>query len=249
MFSNILSVSLLACFLSIPVSASIGSHAPAILRRHHELALRSDGDVELFKRFSGARWSFYNTETGNAGSCGHFLTNGGFTVAVNQAQMNSGFCGKTIRMTYGGRSTTATVQDTCPGCPYAGLDLSPGLFSFFADQGAGIIYGEWEFTDGSGAPPPPPPPKPTTHKVTPTSTWHPPPSTSSKPRPTSTSHSSSSTSKSSVSSTATIDYLSGPASGLAIPTGTVPQGQTSNLETLNQIFVQMGGIVVAGANI
>jgi len=245
MFSNFLSVSLLACILSIPVTASIGSHAPAILRRHHELAMRSDGDVQLFKRFSNARWSFYNTETGSAGSCGQFLTNGGFTVAVNQAQMNSGFCGKAIRMTYNGRSTTATVQDTCPGCPWGGLDLSPGLFSFFADQGVGIIYGEWDFTDGSGSPPPPPPPKPTTHKATPTSTWHPPSTTSSKPH--STTHATSSST--SVSSTATIDYLSGAASGLAVPTGSLTQGQTSNLEDLNQIFVQMGAIVVAGSRI
>ncbi|KAF8904422.1 RlpA-like double-psi beta-barrel-protein domain-containing protein-containing protein [Gymnopilus junonius] len=232
-----------------------GHAMPAIFHRHQDLAKRSEGDLQLFKRFSGARWSFYNTETGNAGSCGHFLSNSGFTVAVNVEQMTSSWCGKTIRMTYGGRTTTATVQDTCPGCPWDGLDLSPGLFSFFAPQSIGIIYGEWEFTDGTGAPhttskkPPPPP----------TSTWHPPPPTTSKthsstksiPKPSSTSTSVTASPIASSSSTSSINYSSGAASGLAVPTGVISNvpGQVSNLNTLNQIFVQMGAIVETGARI
>jgi len=235
---------LLAWVLPVQVSAHHGM--PAIFHRHQDLVKRSEGDLQLFKRFSGARWSFYNTQTGNAGSCGQFLSNSGFTVAVNVEQMTSSFCGKTISMTYGGRTTTATVQDTCPGCPWGGLDLSPGLFSFFAPQSVGIIYGEWEFVDGTDSQPhtttskkPPPPP---------TSTWHPPPTTS-KTHPTTKSvPSSSSTSSSSATS---INYSSGVASGLAIPTGIISNlpGQVSNLNTLNQIFVQMGAIVETGARI
>ncbi|PPR05828.1 hypothetical protein CVT26_010108 [Gymnopilus dilepis] len=240
-------LSFLAWILPVQVSARHG--LPAIFHRHQDLARRSEGDLQLYKRFTGARWSFYNTQTGNAGSCGQFLSNSGHTVAVNVEQMTPSFCGKTIRMTYGGRSTTATVQDTCPGCPWGGLDLSPGLFSFFAPQSVGIIYGEWEFVDGTDAPhttpkkPPPPPP---------TTTWHPPPTTSkahsttSTPKPTSSS--SSHTTSSSVSS---INYSSGVASGLAIPTGIISDatGQVSNLNVLNQIFVQLGAIIEAGPQI
>jgi len=245
LFDFVFSISLLAWILPIQVSA--GHDIPAIFHRHEQLAKRSEGDLQLYKRFSGARWSFYNTETGNAGSCGQFLSNSGFTVAVNQAQMVDSFCFKTITMTYGGRTTTATVEDTCPGCPWGGLDLSPGLFSFFAPQSIGIIYGEWEFTDGTDAPPPT-----TTKRPPPTtsSVWHPPPTTSKSSThviPTSSSLSTSSA----ASTTSSIDYLSGAASGLAVPTGIIDDapGQTSNLDTLNQIFVQIGAIVAAGAQI
>jgi hypothetical protein len=33
----------------------------------------------------------------------------------------------------------------CPGCPYGGLDLSPGLFSFFASTDLGVLSGVWAF--------------------------------------------------------------------------------------------------------
>ena len=39
--------------------------------------------------YSGAA-SYYNTETGNAGACGQYLKNTGYTVALNYAQWNSG---------------------------------------------------------------------------------------------------------------------------------------------------------------
>ncbi|KAF8217375.1 hypothetical protein K438DRAFT_1455643, partial [Mycena galopus ATCC 62051] len=56
------------------------------------------------------------------------------------------YCFKQITMTYNGKTATATITDSCPGCPTnGGLDLSPGLFSFFADQSLGVISGDWSF--------------------------------------------------------------------------------------------------------
>ncbi|KIM39439.1 hypothetical protein M413DRAFT_29185 [Hebeloma cylindrosporum] len=263
MFANLLNLSLLALALPITTLAS-SYHGNPILNRHHDIARRAEGNVEVFKRFSGAKWSYYNVETGNAGSCGRFHKNSDFTVAMNVAQMNKGtMCFKTIRLTYNGRTTTASVTDTCPKCPYGGLDLTEGLFSFFAPHSLGIIYGEWEFTDGSSNPAPPPPPKPTT-TWRPTTTWTPPalptttrrPTTSSTPTPTPTTSStressssrSSSRASSSASSSASVDYSS---AGLAVPTGTIDRnpGQVENLADLTQLFVQLGGIALAGANI
>ena len=46
----------------IGVEAAVhGLHAD-----HSGLARRMSGDVNLQKRGAGSRWSFYNTETGNA---------------------------------------------------------------------------------------------------------------------------------------------------------------------------------------
>lgn len=63
MFSSLLTFSLLA--LSLPIDALAAAHGNHLFNRHHELAKRADGNVELFKRFSNARWTFYNAETGS----------------------------------------------------------------------------------------------------------------------------------------------------------------------------------------
>lgn len=44
----------------------------------------------------------------------------------------------------------------CDGCPPGGLDMSQGLFSYFAGTDQGMIYGDWSY--GSGAPSPSPSP-------------------------------------------------------------------------------------------
>ncbi|CAA7265416.1 unnamed protein product [Cyclocybe aegerita] len=271
MFAKLLSLSLLSL---LPITA-FASHGNPLLNRHHEIAKRAEGHVDLFKRVSNSKWSYYNVQTGNAGSCGKYHVNSDFTVAMNAVQMNSGLCFKTIRLSYGGKTTTATISDTCPGCPWGGLDLTEGLFAFFAPHSVGIIYGEWDFTDAAPAPPPAPT---TTKRRTTTSTWTPPPTTTwvpppPPPAPTTTSSStrrsssrvsssttsrasssslsSSSSSTSSAAPTSSINYSSGAASGLAVPTGSLQRtpGQTSNLADLNQVFIQVGGVVAAGAQV
>lgn len=258
MFATLLNLSLLA--LALP-TALAGYHGNPIMYRHpHGLAKRAEGHVELFKRVDNARWSFYNAETGNAGSCGQMLSNSGFTVAMNVAQMNSGLCYQTITMSYGGKTTTATIVDTCPGCPWGGLDLTPGLFSFFASQGAGIIYGTWNFGSGAVAQAPAPTttwkpaPTPTTTwkpattpTPTPTPTPKPTTTTSTSSKPSSSSHPSSSAS-SSASSSSSVSYSS---NGLATPTGTinVTPGQPENLANLILAFVEMGSIAMAGSKL
>ncbi|TFK72205.1 hypothetical protein BDN72DRAFT_747953, partial [Pluteus cervinus] len=111
------------------------------------VAKRAKGDLSKRQEFDSARWSFYDV---GLGACGQYSNPGDFMVALNSAQFGDGYpgpnCFKQIWMTYNGKTTTATILDECPGCPYGGLDLSRGLFSFFADQSAGIIYGQWGFS-------------------------------------------------------------------------------------------------------
>jgi len=149
-------------------------------------------------------------------------------------------------------------MDQCPGCPYGGLDFSRGLFRFFASEGAGIIYGEWDFVDGSSPDPSPDPPKTTTTTTkpspTPTSTKEEEPS--STPPPSSTTSSSSSSSRppsssqqpsSTSSSSSSINYSSGAASNLAVPTGvTISDNAPHNILAMNQAIIAVGGIIVAG---
>ncbi|THH06913.1 hypothetical protein EW145_g3750 [Phellinidium pouzarii] len=124
----------------------------------------------LSKRFSGARFTEYET---GMGACGTTNSDNDFIVALNTAQYGSGQdCYKMISISYNGKTTQAQIVDECPGCPYGGLDLAPGLFSYFADISMGTIIGEWEFGDApsSSATPTsstpawtPPPPPSTTH--------------------------------------------------------------------------------------
>jgi outer membrane biosynthesis protein TonB len=179
-----------------------------------------------------------------------------------------------ITMSYNGKTTKAQITDECPGCPYGGLDLSRGLFRFFAPESVGVLSGDWWF-DGEGddkpAPPPPPPPPKTTHQDSPKPTTteepekpkptpKPTPTTTEKPDPTTTSNdkkpsSSSSSSKASKASstvtlaTTSIDLSKGVASGLVQPTGTINTGDNSpdNWYQINLALVGMGAVLVAGA--
>jgi hypothetical protein len=87
------------------------------------------------KRYSGVRMTYYDTSVG-LGACGNLNQNSAWTVALNSAQFGGGYpspeCGKTITISYGGKTAQAVIQDACPSCPYGGLDLSPSLFQHFA---------------------------------------------------------------------------------------------------------------------
>jgi hypothetical protein len=51
--------------LSLPFAALAG-HINQHFNRHQEVARRAPAEVQLQKRFDSARWSYYETQTGNA---------------------------------------------------------------------------------------------------------------------------------------------------------------------------------------
>jgi len=61
MLANLVNLSFLA--LALPIT-SLANHVP-LVNRHHDLAKRADGHVEVYKRFDNVKWSWYYTETGN----------------------------------------------------------------------------------------------------------------------------------------------------------------------------------------
>lgn len=240
MLTAILNFSILA--LALPLSAFAANHGAFLNRRHADLAKRSDVNVTIQERADGARMTYYDVETGNAGSCGKFHTNADFTVALSATQMNPSLCYKQIRITYNGKTAYADISDTCPVCPPNGLDLTIGLFGYLTSLGDGVIYGTWEYADAAPAPPAPvytpppapvytpPPPPPTT-----TSTWV-------APKPSTTSTTSSSSIPSSVSS-----VTSSSAGQPSSSPGSAPSpASTNNLGRLNQAFIQLGALFLSG---
>ncbi|KAF6764731.1 hypothetical protein DFP72DRAFT_869058 [Ephemerocybe angulata] len=171
--------------LSLASIVLAGQHKDHLNRvQHQALARRDPGHVSLQKRYSNARWSYYDAETGAAGACGQMIGNNDWAVALNTEQYGSGYpgpnCFKTITLSYGGKTATGVkILDQCPGCPWGGLDLTPGLFAYFASHDRGIIYGEWSFGDAAApAPAPVTTTTSTTVKATPTTTWKAPTTTS-----------------------------------------------------------------------
>ncbi|KAG0317991.1 hypothetical protein BGZ97_004524 [Linnemannia gamsii] len=94
--------------------------------------------------FSGRGTWFTDT----VGSCGTPFDTNDMIVAMNAAQMGgTSMCGKTVRITSGGKTVTARVTDTCPSqfCSSGSLDLSQAVFSKLAPLDKGVIAISWEF--------------------------------------------------------------------------------------------------------
>merc|ERR1712093_643645 len=90
--------------------------------------------------------TFYS-QGGAAGSCGNYASDSDYVVAVNAAQMNSGWCGRTVNIknTANGKTISAKVADTCPGCSYGSLDLSMGAFGAIGNYDTGVLSISWGF--------------------------------------------------------------------------------------------------------
>ncbi|KAL5494558.1 hypothetical protein ACEPAI_19 [Sanghuangporus weigelae] len=107
--------------------------------------------LEKCDAFNDARFTYYDITTGVT-ACGWTFSNNAeeLIVALNSQQFVSGFpgpsCGHRIRIDANGKSVDAVIVDECPDCPYAGLDLTEGLFSQFADlDDANVITGSWDY--------------------------------------------------------------------------------------------------------
>ncbi|KAF8559619.1 hypothetical protein OG21DRAFT_467050 [Imleria badia] len=226
----------------------------ASLARHHvhrqdDLVRRDPGEINIYKRFDGCRFTFFAV---GLGSCGVVSQPSDFMVALNSAQYNGGsYCFQMITITVNGKTTQAQVLDECPGCPYGGLDFSQGLFEFFADISVGVLTGSWDFGSGSppppspSPPPPPPPPSPTISVDIPATSWLPSPTTTSQPPPSTTTSAPSTTSSSSSnstvsSSTSSLAPTQTTTYAVAETAGTVPGADSSVLLDLNLSIVYIG---------
>ncbi|KAJ7632446.1 expansin family protein [Roridomyces roridus] len=236
--------SLLALLALPAVLAGHNAHV-----NHRDVAKRASGDLSKRAQFPNTRWTFYST---GLGACGKTNQDSDFNFGTAYPSPD---CFKMITMTYGGKTTQAQIVDACPGCPPNGLDLSPGLFSFFADQGLGVITGwRWRLTrlpprrrrrslrllrtpPRTPLQPPPPltrrqPPPPILRRASPSpsppksSSAAPPPSSSAKPSPS----------------------PSAPTSSSAPAASPAPATGPENLDAFAQVLLELTNVVVAGAN-
>ncbi|KIM49401.1 hypothetical protein M413DRAFT_106763 [Hebeloma cylindrosporum] len=234
-------------FVSLALLANfVAAHGPVWSRRHAGRAPLVGDPIQqnitsrgLEKRFDGARFTFYDA---GLGACGKVNSNADFIVAMNSGQFAGGaHCFQTITITVNGKSTSAQVADECPGCPFAGLDFSRGLFDFFAPESAGVLTGSWTF--GGGAPAAPPKPTPT-----PTHTPPPPPKTTELPKstytPPTTTHTSTSSAASS-SALSTVVSASKSTSAAAVTSSVAVPPQLTTLEQMYLAYIQMGGIALS----
>ncbi|KAL5519672.1 hypothetical protein ACEPAH_1355 [Sanghuangporus vaninii] len=129
-------------------ATSTSSSSPA------ESSSSGDGSSSGNGQFANARLTYYSPSVG-LGACGKQNDDQSFTVALNEAQYGSGYpgphCFQEITIYYNGKSADATIMDMCPGCPYGGLDLSPGLFQHFDSLDKGVLTASWSFKDENGS--------------------------------------------------------------------------------------------------
>ncbi|KAI1088900.1 barwin-like endoglucanase [Rostrohypoxylon terebratum] len=90
--------------------------------------------------------------TPGLGACGKTNTQADHIVAVSPAQYGNDanpnkakVCGRKIKISYGGKSATATVTDKCPECLSGSIDVSPSVFKELAPLAKGRVKVTWNY--------------------------------------------------------------------------------------------------------
>ncbi|WWC68499.1 uncharacterized protein I206_102428 [Kwoniella pini CBS 10737] len=175
--------------LLLPLTLTSASHLPPPHKRagHHDKARKNFEHIHSAERdvtnnqtivprgtsYTGTGTYYYT----GLGACGQYSKDSDFMVALNSAQYGGGYpgpqCFKGITIQANGKTVSGvTIMDECPTCGYGSLDLSPGLFTQFASEDAGVISITWWYNDDSPA---------ESTSTTPTSTWVAPTSTYTPP--------------------------------------------------------------------
>jgi len=79
------------------------------------------------------------------GSCGGTNNNNQLVVAVSEQFPGAGGadCWKHVQINAGGKSVTAQIVDSCPGCGPNDLDMSPATFEHLAPLSRGVVGIQW----------------------------------------------------------------------------------------------------------
>ncbi|KAI0666701.1 hypothetical protein C8Q78DRAFT_1082954 [Trametes maxima] len=106
----------------------------------------TDTDVAVF---DNARFTWFEV---GPNSCGTVDKDTDFVVSLNTPQWGNGeHCFETVEVQFQGKTAQAKITGECPGCPFAGLDLSPALFeAIVGPLSLGVVNtGIWSFVDTS----------------------------------------------------------------------------------------------------
>ncbi|PWN23077.1 hypothetical protein BCV69DRAFT_107221 [Microstroma glucosiphilum] len=100
----------------------------------------SSGAEKRSQHMGGGKLTWFAGHEMDAPACGGPKPNdGSFIVAVNEKL--KGHCGKTVRLSHGGKTLNAKVVDWCGNCPIRHLDASKAVFGYFADLSQGEVHG------------------------------------------------------------------------------------------------------------
>ncbi|KAJ6571777.1 RlpA-like double-psi beta-barrel-protein domain-containing protein-containing protein [Mycena capillaripes] len=89
--------------------------------------------------------SFFHPQENLPGACGKINQDSDFVVALSpDIYLDGANCGRTIQVSSNGKTTTGTVNDECAACSGAGIDMSVGMFEFFAPLEAGEITVDYQ---------------------------------------------------------------------------------------------------------
>ncbi|KAI4524010.1 Non-catalytic module family EXPN protein [Schizophyllum commune Tattone D] len=88
--------------------------------------------------------------TPGLGNCGNYDTESDMVIAISKDRYdanNGGNCNQWIKIknTANGKMATGQVRDSCPGCGYDDLDLSPALFQALGSLDDGVLQSSWHF--------------------------------------------------------------------------------------------------------
>lgn len=131
-------------------------HTPAKVFYHDGALARRSSDTQETRITKsaendtlGGSARFTTFASGPPGACGTTFVGSDFVVALNEAEFNAAnHCYENITISYDGKAAEAQIVDMCPSCPQDGLDLTYGLFSYFAPTSLGVLYGEWSYDSG-----------------------------------------------------------------------------------------------------
>ncbi|KAF9963200.1 hypothetical protein BGZ70_007568 [Mortierella alpina] len=144
-------LAILATAALATMAAPIDPQVPSELPRNTSAPAIPASEMNLVSAAASANGIYSGRGTwftDKQGSCGTPFDTNDLIVAMNEAQMGGrAQCGKSVKVTYNGKSVNARVVDTCPKqyCSSGALDLSQAVFKQLAPLDKGVIEIQWQF--------------------------------------------------------------------------------------------------------
>ncbi|TRM60500.1 Non-catalytic module family EXPN protein [Schizophyllum amplum] len=82
------------------------------------------------------------------GNCGNYDTEDDSVIAISKERYdnsNGGHCDQWIKIKVGNKIAYGKTRDSCPGCGYDDLDLSPAVFKQLGSLDDGVLQSSWHF--------------------------------------------------------------------------------------------------------
>ncbi|KAL9932953.1 hypothetical protein V8E36_008208 [Tilletia maclaganii] len=141
--------------LSLLSASAFAQHRSKAHKHQHKVKVKTHATSAASSEdeIHTGKGTFYNVAA-NEVACSGYYKPSEFVVALNQDQYgslnsHSRWCNRRILIKSHGKSAVARIVDACPrsktNCHMGALDMSKGLFEWFAKPTVGVIDIEWHF--------------------------------------------------------------------------------------------------------